>query len=295
MFRRATLVAAILGLALAAAGATAREPRQVTILYDAFGPRSELVKDWGYAALVEYGGKRVLFDTGNDAGILERNAGRLGVDLGELDAVVISHRHGDHTSGLGYVLRVNPEVRIYAPHEGAYFGSVPPADFLAREPGLPPDLQYYEGRNPERWVSGTPWTGARFSIVTGATEIMPGFHVLTTRSQRRGTMEMNELSLAVRTPQGLALVVGCSHPGVETIVESALAIDERIYTVMGGFHLVMATPADIGRAAETLAGTLKVRRVAPGHCTSEPGFAAFRTRFGERFDHAGLGSVIPLP
>lgn len=296
MQRRAWRFIAILGAAMAVLQApAAQEVRQVTILYDAFGPASELVKDWGYAALVEYGGKRVLFDTGNDSGILEHNAKRLNVDLGQLDAVVISHRHGDHTSGLDYVLRVNPRVRIFVPHEGAYFGSVPPAEFLKRDPRLPPELRYYEGREPDRWVSGTPWSGADFSIVTGTTEILPGFHVLTTRSQRRGTLEMNELSLAVRTPQGIAVVVGCSHPGVETILQAATAIDSRIYSVLGGFHLVMATPEEVGRTAETLAGTLKVQRVAPGHCTSEPGFSAFRDRFADRFDRAGLGEVVSLP
>lgn len=296
MLRRASHIATWLGAAMAALQvAAAQEPRQVTILYDAFGPPSDLVKDWGYAALVEYGGKRVLFDTGNDAGILERNAERLGVDLGHLDAVVISHRHGDHTSGLDHVLRVNPAVRIFVPHEGAYFGSVPPAGFLARDPGLPPDLRYYEGRQPVRWVTGTPWAGANFSIVNGTMEILPGFHVLSTRSERRGTLEMNELSLAVGTPQGLAVVVGCSHPGVETILQAAAAIDNRIHSVLGGFHLVMAAPEEIERTVETLAATLKVRRVAPGHCTSEPGFSAFRARFAERFDRAGLGDVISLP
>ena len=49
------------------ASVNAQEPKRVTILYDAFGPPSSLVKDWGFAAFVEYGGKRVLFDTGNDA------------------------------------------------------------------------------------------------------------------------------------------------------------------------------------------------------------------------------------
>src|SRR5688572_10539385 len=79
--------------------------RRVTNLYDAFGaPSTKLIKDWGFASLVEYGGRRILFDTGNDAGIFRHNAEALGVDLTQLDAVVISHRHGDHTSRLTYLL-----------------------------------------------------------------------------------------------------------------------------------------------------------------------------------------------
>ena len=59
----------------------AQEAKRITILYDAFGAPSGLVKDWGFAAFVEYGGKRVLFDTGNNAKIFEHNAKQLGIDL----------------------------------------------------------------------------------------------------------------------------------------------------------------------------------------------------------------------
>lgn len=100
--------------------AEAQEPARVTILYDAFGPGSALQKDWGFAALIEYGGRRILFDTGNDAAIFTRNVERLGVDLTRLDAAVISHRHGDHTTGLEVLIAANPSVPIYAPQEGAF-------------------------------------------------------------------------------------------------------------------------------------------------------------------------------
>jgi 7,8-dihydropterin-6-yl-methyl-4-(beta-D-ribofuranosyl)aminobenzene 5'-phosphate synthase len=59
----------------------AQEPRRITVIYDAFGAPSELERDWGFAALVEHGGRRILFDTGNDAAIFERNVRALGVDL----------------------------------------------------------------------------------------------------------------------------------------------------------------------------------------------------------------------
>src|SRR3954451_1853278 len=88
-----------------ALSANAESEKRITILYDAFGPPSSLKMDWGFAALIEYNARRILFDTGNNARIFEHNVNELNVDLTKLDAVVISHRHGDHTSGLNYLLK----------------------------------------------------------------------------------------------------------------------------------------------------------------------------------------------
>jgi 7,8-dihydropterin-6-yl-methyl-4-(beta-D-ribofuranosyl)aminobenzene 5'-phosphate synthase len=275
--------------------AHADEPRRITNLYDAFGGSAPLQQDWGFAALIEYGGKRILFDTGNDAAIFEHNVQALGIDLRRLDAVVISHRHGDHTTGLKYLLQVNPSVKIYTPIEAAYFKGALSTDFLARSPGLPPNLQYFGGKQPEHWVTGTPWEQANFQGIAATTEILPGFFLLTTKSQRPGTVDMNELSLAVRTPQGLAVIVGCSHPGVENILASAARIDTHLYAVMGGFHLVVTPEAEVRRVASVLHDELRVARVAPAHCTSELGFAVFREIFKDHFDAAGVGAVIALP
>ena len=71
-----------------------RTPARITVIVDAFGARPGLAHDWGYAALVEYGGKRILFDTGNNAGIFARNAKKLGVDLTRLDAAVMGSGGG---------------------------------------------------------------------------------------------------------------------------------------------------------------------------------------------------------
>jgi 7,8-dihydropterin-6-yl-methyl-4-(beta-D-ribofuranosyl)aminobenzene 5'-phosphate synthase len=288
---RAILLAALFA---ALAPAWAQQPARVTILYDAFGAPSALKTNWGFGALVEYGGKRILFDTGNNAKVFEHNVKTLGVDLTRLDAVVISHRHGDHTSGLSYLLEVNPEVKIYAPVEAAFFKLPLPATFLQHSEALPPRMRYFAGETPTL-NSGTPWEKGNFEIIRQATEIFPGFYLLTTRSEKAGTMEMNELSLAIRTPKGLAVVVGCSHPGVEKILENAAKIDPKIYTVTGGFHLVLTPTPEIQRVAASLHDTFKVERVAPGHCTSEPGFVVFMDQFKDRFDMAGVGAVIALP
>jgi len=112
---------------------------KVTILYDAFGESKELTKDWGFSAFVEHNGKRIFFDTGNDATIFEHNVNALGVDLTKLDFVVISHRHADHTTGLRYVLKVNPNVTVYVPADGGNgFGGPPfPATFCGQMRACP--------------------------------------------------------------------------------------------------------------------------------------------------------------
>src|SRR5215204_7099006 len=88
---------------------------KITVLYDAFGTDAAMKKDWGFSALIEVAGKRILFDTGNDGETFAANVKAKGVDLTNLDFVILSHRHSDHMAGLGYVLTVNPKVKIYAP------------------------------------------------------------------------------------------------------------------------------------------------------------------------------------
>jgi 7,8-dihydropterin-6-yl-methyl-4-(beta-D-ribofuranosyl)aminobenzene 5'-phosphate synthase len=285
----------ILLLATLSAAAFGQESKRITILYDAFGPPSKLVRDWGYAALVEYGGKRVLFDTGNDAKKFEHNVRTLGVDLRKLDAAVISHRHGDHTSGIAYLLKVNPKVRIFTPLDPGIFHFDMPRGFLEPHGDLPNELRYFGGEKPARFATGHPWAGANFTPVTQPVEVVPGMTAFTTRSEKPGTAEMNELSLAIRTPKGLAVLVGCSHPGVEKILARARELHPVLHLVAGGFHLVMTPKEEVERVAGLLRGELHVERVAPGHCTSELGIATFRGLFGRRFVPAGLGERLELP
>lgn len=271
------------------------EKAQITILYDAFGKDSAMQKDWGYAALVEYGGKRILFDTGNNPSILERNTKAKHIDLTKLDFVVMSHRHGDHMGGLSYLLRVNPMVRIYAPKEGfGVYGADLPSTFYRKDTSLPAEQRYYHGAPPEVMRFGSAWPGANFELVDKNTEIAPDIHLVTLVSEMPGTLELRELSLAINTPHGMVIVVGCSHPGVDKIVAAAATINPRIHLIAGGFHLVTANDADIERIVTALRDTFKVEYVAPGHCTGEPAFAALRKAFGDGHLYAGLGTTVEL-
>jgi 7,8-dihydropterin-6-yl-methyl-4-(beta-D-ribofuranosyl)aminobenzene 5'-phosphate synthase len=265
------------------------------VLFDAFGRDPAMRKDWGYAAFVEVKGLRILFDTGNNAQVLEHNAKAKGVDLSKLDFVVMSHRHGDHMGGMTYLLAQNPSVKIYAPKEGfGVYGADLPSAFYRKDPTLPPDQRYFDGTPESTLVFGSAWPKANIALIDKTTQIAPGIHLISLVSDKPGTLELREQSLAIETPEGMVVIVGCSHTGIDNIVKSAAAINPRIAFVAGGFHLVVAKDAEIDAIATALRDTYKVAYIAPGHCTGEPTFAALKKAFGDRDLYAGLGTTFAL-
>jgi 7,8-dihydropterin-6-yl-methyl-4-(beta-D-ribofuranosyl)aminobenzene 5'-phosphate synthase len=298
LFVLTTFISAWLLLSHAAAGrtpiATAAEPARITVLYDAFGKDATMTKDWGYAALVEVNGKRILFDTGGDPAIFAKNVKAKAVDLTKLDFVVFSHRHGDHVGGVSYLLSVNPKVKIYAPKDGfgGTFGSDLPGKFYRKDESLSAEMRYYNGAPPDVIRLGTVFPGANIQLIDKTTEVVPGMTLIATVSDAPGTKELKELSLAINTPDGIVLVVGCSHPGIESIVAEAAKINPHIHFLAGGFHLVVADDAAIEKVATSLHDTYKVDYIAPGHCTGEPAFAAMQRMFGDRYLYAGLGTTL---
>ena len=287
-----------LTLGVPAVAAAAKDPvpaGKVTILYDAFGDRPGLERDWGFSALIEYGGRRILFDAGNDGEVFARNVRRLGVDLRRLDFAVISHRHADHTGGLAHLLRVNPTVTIYAPNERfGIFGGEIPTTIIRPDTALPARMRYFGGAVPAELSSSTVWPGAHFVHVDTLTEIAPGVALVSTVSRTPGTLELRELSLVLRTPEGLVVFVGCSHPGIETILEATRPYGDHVHEIFGGLHLVATPDTAIARIATDLRDTWRLDLIAPGHCTGEPAFDALARTFGARYVYAGLGAVVPL-
>lgn len=267
---------------------------QATILYDAFGKDPAMTKDWGFSALVESGGKRILFDTGNNPDIFAANAQAKGVDLTKLDFVVMSHRHGDHMGGLNHLLSVNPHVKIYAPMEAfGVYGATLPGTFYRKNESLPPEQRYFGGNPPETLKFGTPWPTGNFTYVPQPTEVVPGVHLIPLKGEWGVDLPVMELSMAIDTPDGIVLVVGCSHPTIEKIVDAAkTAIDKPVHLVVGGTHLLPAKDDQIQQIADALKGNVKW--LAAGHCTGEPAFAILQKTFGDRFLYAGVGTVLPL-
>ena len=289
--------AALIAPASPILAASTRSPDAVklTVIYDAFGKQAGVDKDWGYAALVEVGDTRILFDTGNDADVFKRNAAATGVDLTRLDVAVMSHRHGDHMGGLAHLLAINPGVKIHAPKEGfGVYGGNLPSTFYRKDAALPAEQRYFYGQPPATLHFGAAWPKANFQLVDKTAEIAPGIHLVALVSDKTGTLELRELSLVIETSAGNVIVVGCSHPGIERIVEAANAIDPRTHLIAGGLHLVSADDSAIATTVAALHERFKVAWIAPGHCSGEPAFAAFKSVFGGHYLYAGLGTRLQV-
>jgi 7,8-dihydropterin-6-yl-methyl-4-(beta-D-ribofuranosyl)aminobenzene 5'-phosphate synthase len=225
-----------------------------TIVYDNNAYDPALRTSWGFSCWVETGEMTVLFDTGGDGVTLIGNLMELCLDPQEIDAVVLSHAHGDHTGGLGAVLAEGGRPMVYVP---ASFSQSFKRDTEART-----DLVE----------------------VSDPVTIAPGIH--TTGQVGSSIVEQ---ALAVETNEGLVVVTGCAHPGVVDMVRRAReVVDEDVALVVGGFHLSGASAGQIERIIAELRG-LGVKRVAPCHCTGDKARHAFVEAFGEDAVLAGVG------
>ncbi len=250
--RRSSLVfgiaAAVLVAVTADAGVT------VTVLFDNVVRNTDLEPGWGYACLVEVDGGAVLFDTGLDGAVLLANMAALGKDPAAVDAVVLSHRHGDHTGGLVPLLQRASHPRVFVL-----------ADF-------PPEI-----------TDRAAAAGARIVRVDGPTEVAPGI-----RTTGPVTGPLEEQALIVDGAEGPVVITGCAHPGIVRMVERAVAVANRPPAlVMGGFHLVQARAADVDAIAARLRA-LGVRRLGASHCTGDAAIERLAEAFGSSFVRTGL-------
>lgn len=289
-------------------------------LYDAFGPNQQgLQKDFGFSALIRFEGMTILFDAGTNADILAQNAEALGVDLREVDFAVASHAHTDHIGGFDYLLRINPDVKIYFPSD--FFGAGGPLEFniAGQEPEvsaeLPPEQRYFDGTQTKAILKSNGRFYKAVEYVDTSMAVAPGVNLIGTSSPYIGYftkypgvdlegkpkpdtggaqfLELPELSLALSTGEGVVLVVGCSHSTVGAIVEETeRVLDERVDMVVGGYHLLPYDRATIEGIATRLKDELGVRRVAPAHCTGHLGFKIFRDIYQTNYQIFGVGTTI---
>jgi 7,8-dihydropterin-6-yl-methyl-4-(beta-D-ribofuranosyl)aminobenzene 5'-phosphate synthase len=234
---------------------------EITVLYNNVPHAPGCVCQWGFACLIRGIEQTILFDTGGDGRVLLVNMERLGADPGEIDCVVLSHSHGDHTGGVKELLPHLKPVLWYIP-----------ADFAARFRG-----------SLER-------AGHTVIPVTGSFEICPA--VFSTGELGSG---IKEQSLVVETEAGLVVITGCAHPGIVHIAATARKLrDRKIHLIMGGFHLGSFSEAQLARIVEQLRA-LGVERVAPSHCSGDRAIRLFADAWKEDCISSGCGARITVP
>jgi 7,8-dihydropterin-6-yl-methyl-4-(beta-D-ribofuranosyl)aminobenzene 5'-phosphate synthase len=238
----------------------ATETVHLTVLYDNYLYNDGLHTAWGFSCLVEVGKRTTLFDTGGDAETLLSNMAALKINPHQIEIVVLSHVHGDHTGGLFSLLELNNALTVYLP---ASF----PKDFKER-------VKTY---------------GASVVEVQGPTEIIPG--VWSTGEMGTG---IKEQALVVQSPKGLLVVTGCAHPGVINMVKRAKEIaGDKIHLVVGGFHMAGMSQKQIQEVIRALQ-ELGVEEVAPCHCSGDLTRQLFHEAYGDSFHLAGVGWSIEL-
>lgn len=229
----------------------------ITVVYDNKAYDSRLQTAWGFACLIERGETMILFDTGGDGKILLSNMAALGFDPDDIDIVILSHIHGDHTAGLSSLLATGVRPTVYVPRSF-------PAGF----------------KNQVR---------ANTNLVEVDQAIEISDNVYTTGEMGAGVIEQ---ALVLRTPQGLIVITGCAHPGVVEMVGRAKEIGgDEIYLLLGGFHLGGTGDAKIRQIIADLR-RLGVQKVAPSHCTGDQAINAFRQTYGQDFIESGAGKVL---
>lgn len=230
----------------------------MTVVYDNNPDKQGLATDWGFACVVRGLEKTILFDTGAKGELLLRNMKKLDVTPGEIDAVVLSHIHGDHVGGLDEFLERNSDVTV-----------VLPAAF------------------PTRFKLRVRRAGAKIVQTLAPHEVCPGAR--TTRVLGGG---IREQGLCVQTPEGPLVITGCAHPGVVAITKAAV-LDRKqpVRAVLGGFHMRHAPRREIAGVIRALA-KLGVRKAGPCHCSGDETRAMMKKAFGGGYLSVGVGSEI---
>ena len=237
------------------------EDVNLTIIYDNNPMKNGLQTDWGFACLVEVGKTKLLFDTGDNGGILLGNMAKLNIDPKSVGLVFLSHFHHDHTGGLRDFLKINPKVKVYFPQS------------------FPAEL-----------VEMIKNSVAALIPVSSFKELQTNIFSL---GEFGGVIP--EQSLAVRTSKGIVVVTGCAHPGIINILEKAKSnfSNELIYLSVGGFHLHPLNNDELKNIIQKIFD-MDILTVVPVHCSGSAARKMFEDVFGDGYIDAGVGKIIKI-
>ena len=267
-----------------------------TLIENSPGEHHGLETEPGISFLVEKDGHRLLFDTGQSGAFLS-NAAKLGLTLGDLECVVISHGHYDHSGGFRHLPSAATAFQLivgpgffqpkFALRDGAY-------DFLGNDFG---EAFLVEKDIPYRLPAG------------GAEEILPGIFIVSNFDRTYPDETVNprffvrhndrfeqdhfddEVLLALDTPRGLVVLLGCAHPGMRNMLDTVRnRLGKNIHAVLGGTHLVEARGDRLNHSLEYLIEA-RISMIGVSHCTGKEAMERLRD-IHPGFFHNVTGSAL---
>jgi 7,8-dihydropterin-6-yl-methyl-4-(beta-D-ribofuranosyl)aminobenzene 5'-phosphate synthase len=212
---------------------------ELIVVYDNEAKKG-LLKGWGFSCFINTGEHKILFDTGWDGQVLLRNMELLGIDVHQIDILVLSHQHWDHIGGLPTFLFQNPKVKVYIP---ASFSANLKKEISSRGKHLHAHVPTCSERSHDECPL--------VHEITGAQEICKDIYT----TGELGT-DIKEQSLVVDTGKGMYVLTGCAHPGLASILGSASKLGD-VVGILGGLH--DSTDYDLLQSLQF---------IGAGHCTS---------------------------
>jgi len=222
---------------------------KITCLSEESAPRLPFWGAHGLSFLIEADGKKILFDTGSYSDVLSHNSQSLNFDLSTIDAFFLSHTHDDHSGGLFGISNDIKDKPMYCTSD-AFSDRMPESEELKK-------------------------IMTNVNIISHDKEIFPGVIVIKEEKSINPKYPVNEsFIVADLEGKGLILILGCSHPGIEHIIDRVKLIFEGIpiHAIVGGLHLKDSSDEEIARLV-SLIKKEKIQIVLANHCT---GFKALK-------------------
>ena len=275
---------------------------RITTLSENTAGRGNLLAEWGLSILVDTEKTSILLDTGSSISAAH-NADALGIDIGKIDKIVLSHGHYDHTGGLRQLLQKRrKDIEIIAHPDIWQAKYARRKDEPDRYIGIPFQRNELESlgacfnltAKPIKITDAISTTG-EIPMVTSFEQVDADLFVKEDSGWQQDKL-LDDQALIVNMELGLVVILGCAHRGIVNTLYYArqLAARETIYAIIGGSHLINTSEERLWQTVDALR-ELRVQRLGLCHCTDLPAASVLAQKFGDSFFFNRAGSVIDIP